>query len=69
LAKAGAWLGRRRCVEVLRRLHRDERGDMLEYAMVFAFVVVPTMFLFERLFEILSDYFSMIAFFVTWPFL
>jgi len=62
------WL-RRRTVEPLRRFHRDERGELLEYAMVFACVVVPLMFLFERLFEVLSDYFSMIAFFVSWPFL
>lgn len=66
--RVGRWL-RRRAVEPLGRFHRDERGQMLEYVMVFAFIAVPLMFLFERLFEVLSDYFSMIAFFVSWPFL
>ncbi len=53
----------------LRRLHRDERGGMLDYAMVFTFIVVPILFLFDKLFDVLSDYFGMIAFFVTWPLL
>jgi len=64
--------GRRRAGRAagsLVRFHRDERGNMLEYAMVFAFIAVPMLFLFERLFEILCDYFGMIAFFVTWPFI
>jgi Flp pilus assembly pilin Flp len=52
------------------RLHRDERGyTMLDYVMVFAFVAVPLMFLFDKLFEVLSDYFGMVAYYVTWPFL
>jgi hypothetical protein len=62
------------------RLHRDETGGMLDYMMVFAFfaimlfaplwpvdgqmVSIPGM-----LWDILSDYFSMIAFYVSWPFL
>jgi hypothetical protein len=44
-------------------------GVVLEYARVFAFLAAPPRFLFERLFEILCDYFGMIAFFVTWPFI
>jgi len=52
---------------ILVHLHRDEQGGMLDYAMVFAFVAVPLLFLFEKLFDVLSDYFGMIAFFVTWP--
>jgi Flp pilus assembly pilin Flp len=52
------------------RLHRDERGyTMLEYVMVFAFISVPIMLLFWRLFALIADYFSIIAFYVTWPFL
>ena len=52
------------------RLHRDERGyTMLDYVMVFAFIAVPLMFLFDKLFEVLSDYFGMVAYYVTWPFL
>jgi len=54
----------------LARLHRDERGyTMLEYVMVFAFISVPIMLLFWRLFALIADYFSIIAFYVTWPFL
>jgi len=65
-------LGRRagRVATAVARLHRDERGyTMLDYVMVFAFIAVPLMFLFEKLFEVLSDYFGMVAYFVTWPFL
>jgi len=48
--------------------YRDEQGSaMLEYAMVFGFVAVPIIFLFDKLFDVLSDYFGMIAFFVSWP--
>jgi Flp pilus assembly pilin Flp len=54
----------------LARLHRDQGGwTMLDYAMVFAFVVVPIILLFDKMFEIITGYFSMIAFYVTWPFL
>ncbi|MBE3069090.1 MAG: hypothetical protein IMZ66_02525 [Planctomycetes bacterium] len=67
--RAGGWFRRATAARALARFHRDERGDMLEYAMVFAFIALPLMFLFDRLFEILSDYFGMIAFFVTWPFI
>jgi Flp pilus assembly pilin Flp len=62
------WL-RRRTVEPLLRFHRDERGEMLEYALVFTAITVPLLFLAERLAEVLADYFSMIAFYVSWPFL
>lgn len=63
------WLRQQPAVAVLARLHRDERGDLLEYVLVFAFIVVPLMLLFEPLFQVLSDYFSMIAFYASWPFL
>ena len=65
-------LGRRtgRVAAAAARLHRDERGyTMLDYVMVFAFIAVPLMFLFDKLFEVLSDYFGMVAYYVTWPFL
>jgi Flp pilus assembly pilin Flp len=58
-----------RVPSVLSRFHRDERGGMLEYALVFAFVAVPMIFLMEYLLEVLSDYFGLIAYYVTWPFL
>jgi len=64
--------GRRtgRLAAAMARLYRDERGyTMLDYVMVFAFIAVPLMFLFEKLFEVLSDYFGMVAYYVTWPFL
>jgi Flp pilus assembly pilin Flp len=54
----------------LGRFHRDERGaGMFEYALVFAAVAVPIMALFVKLFDVLADYFGMIAFFVSWPFI
>ena len=59
-----------RVIRAVRCLHRDERGyTMLDYVMVFAFIAVPLMFLFDKLFEVLSDYFGMVAYYVTWPFL
>ena len=52
------------------RLHRNERGyTMLDYAMVFSFISVPLVLVFWKMFSIISEYFSMIAFYVTWPFL
>jgi len=51
------------------RLHRDQEGGLLEYAMVFAFVAVPLVFLLEYMLEVLSDYFGLLAYYVTWPFL
>ena len=60
----------RRIGRALARLHRDQRGaGMLEYGLVFAAVAVPVMALFAKLFDVLSDYFGMIAFFVSWPFI
>ena len=62
----GGWL---RTLRRLRAFHRDEEGGLLEYGMVFAFIALPLIFLFDKLFDILSDYFGMMAFFVTWPFI
>ena len=54
----------------LARLHGDERGyTMLDYVMVFAFIAVPLVFLMGKLFDVLADYFAMIAFYVSWPFI
>ena len=53
----------------LRRLHRDERGDALEYLLVLAVFVLPLVALMDRLKDILRDYYSMIAFYLGWPFL
>jgi len=53
----------------LSRFHRDEEGGVLEYALVFAFVALPMLLLVEYLLEVLSDYFGLIAYYVTWPFL
>ena len=61
--KAAGWWQR------MRAFHRDEEGGLLEYGMVFAFIALPLIFLFDKMFDILSDYFGMIAFFVTWPFI
>jgi len=51
------------------RLHRDQRGAMLDYVMVLVVIVPLVFFVFQKLFEVLSDYFGMIAFYVSWPFL
>jgi Flp pilus assembly protein TadG len=58
-----------RPARALGRLHRDQRGDMLDYAMVFAFVALPLLLLVQKLLEVIADYFGMIAYYVTWPFL
>lgn len=51
------------------RLHRDQRGAMLDYVLVLGVFVPLAVFVIAKLFEVLSDYFGMIAFYVTWPFL
>jgi hypothetical protein len=53
----------------LARLHRDQRGSLLDYGMVLAAICMVLIGLFGPLFYVLSEYFSMIAFYVTWPFL
>ena len=53
----------------LLRLHRDEQGGMLDYVMIIAAVGIPLFMLLEYLLEALSDYFGLIAYYVTWPFL
>ena len=62
-------LARLACRAGLDRLHRDERGGALEYVMVMGAIAVPLMALAEAIFQVLSDYFGMIAFYVSWPFL
>ena len=59
----------RRLAAVAARLHRDERGDLLEYLLVLAAFGIPMIALAGTLTKILSDYFAMIAFHVAWPFL
>jgi hypothetical protein len=65
------------------RFHRDERGGMVDYAIMFVAVllvlVVPiipgsseaghAITIPEALWDILAEYFGMIAYYVTWPFL
>jgi len=51
------------------RFHRDQRGGMLDYVLVLGVFVPLAVFMIVKLFEVLSDYFGMIAFYVTWPFL
>ena len=51
------------------RLHRDQQGGMLDYVMIIAAVGIPLFMLLEYLLEALSDYFGLIAYYVTWPFL
>jgi Flp pilus assembly pilin Flp len=64
-AKPRGRLGR-----LLVRLHHDEQGyTLLDYAMVFGFVTIPLILLFGKMFQVISTYFSMIAYYVTWPFL
>ena len=58
-----------RALAPLVRLHRDQRGDSLEYLLVLGAFVIPLVAVMFVLKNILSDYYSMIAFFVGWPFL
>ena len=58
-----------RWVAPLVRLHRDERGDALEYALVLAVFAIPLMIAAGYLREILTDWFSMLSYHVGWPFL
>jgi hypothetical protein len=51
------------------RLHRDERGGMVDYAMIIGAIGIPLFVLLEYMLEVLSDYFGLIAYYVTWPFL
>jgi Flp pilus assembly pilin Flp len=69
LKRVAGGLGRMPGGRLLARLHRDEQGGMLEYAMVLGFISIPLIAMFDQIFQILSDYFAMIAFYVTWPFL
>ena len=59
----------RKLTSPIRRFHRDERGDALEYALVLLVFALPIVALMDTLKDILRDYFSMIAFYVGWPFL
>ena len=55
--------------EAVARFHRDQDGAMLDYVLVLGVFVPLAVFVIAKLFEVLSDYFGMIAFYVTWPFL
>ena len=69
---ARRWVGAlaaRAGVAVALRLHRDERGGLLEYAFTFGFIAVFIIALFYKIFHVLTDYFGLFAFFVTWPFI
>ena len=72
IAKAACGLARKALApwrEGLRRFHRDQRGAMLDYVMVLAVLVPMVIFVFLKLSQVLSDYFGMIAFYASWPFL
>ena len=59
-----------RCsARALRRFHRDQRGEMLEYLLVLAAFAIPLVALIGLLMDVLSDFFAMIAFHIGWPFL
>ena len=51
------------------RFYRDDRGSALEYLLVMAVFVIPLSFLLLPMTQILADYFQMVAFHVSWPFL
>ena len=53
----------------LRRFHRNQRGDALEYLLVLAAFAIPLIALLQVLTDILRDFYSMIAFHIGWPFL
>jgi len=50
-------------------VHRDERGGMADYAMVLGVAIPIAVFVVLKLFDVLADYFGMIAFFASWPFI
>jgi len=66
---AGFAGGLARRLSAVARFHRDQRGAMLDYVLVLGVFVPLAVFVIVKLFEVLSDYFGMIAFYVTWPFL
>jgi len=51
------------------RLHRNERGDMIDYVMVLAVIIPLVILVGNKMMAVLMDYFGMIAYFVTWPFI
>ena len=53
----------------LGRFHADQEGAMLDYVMVLAVLIPMVIFLFVKMFQVLADYFGMIAFYASWPFL
>jgi len=58
-----------RVVDSLHRFHADQEGAMLDYVMVLAVLIPMVIFLFVKMFQVLADYFGMIAFYASWPFL
>ena len=59
-----------RVTHVLSALARDEQGAVaVEYLLVLTAFVVPMAILLVGLQRLLADYYSMIAFYVGWPFL
>lgn len=51
------------------RFHRDQKGATIDYVLILGVFCVPIIVLLFKLFEVLADYFGMIAFYVSWPFL
>ena len=58
-----------RCRRAAVRLHRDERGGMMDYLLILAAVGVPLIVLSGTMMRILTNYYAMLAFHVGWPFL
>ncbi len=58
-----------RCRDAALRLHRDERGGMMDYLLVLAAVGIPLIVLSGAMMKILTNYYAMLAFHVGWPFL
>ncbi|MBN2584235.1 MAG: hypothetical protein JXL80_14325 [Planctomycetes bacterium] len=56
-------------VRCVRRLHRDQRGDVLEYLLIMAAFAIPLFALAQVLLNIMKDQYGLIAFQVGWPFL
>ncbi len=49
--------------------HRDESGGAIDYVLVLGVFCVPIIVVLLLLADVLADYFGMIAFYVSWPFM
>lgn len=56
-------------LQTARRLHEGERGDLLEYLMILAAIVLAMVPLSTFMLRVAVDFYDMVAWHVSWPFL